>query len=498
MEPNKHYAIDLLTRINALQHNGKDISLAFIEGKYSRWAFQQFFLLSQIEEFSKTKDFSNYIKRRKPRYGTISIFFVILFEVVTVFFTILQIMYVRIHRPRVITFSSDFLDASTHLNPRLRNIYSYFHAKNISYVEILHVTTVRNFLINIWKRGGLSIYLEAFNTVSRAWTFVSRKTNADDFVKELDLQNIHEDERKFVEYLIAEAVEKIQVAKINSVIIQAFLRFSGVREYVSADDFRYIPELLLACEREHIPSYVFQHSNFGYLTGMYLLPPQIYIFPLIFFTWNAYWKRRIKEISPFFSEYGSRIEIGGRSFTPAQPVQVIRKKLDSTRDSISVLIPYEVSVSRDQIIPYTSQLLGDSRIRIFFVLRGTIDQIDYGMQLDKYFTSEHQKSPQLVVVEPSGRQGAVENCNVIAGVYSGFLDESIETGVPICVFMTDFLTVNRLDEDNLASTIDYVQGNIYDQLRSACMTPDHILSERRERVHSGTVDIRKTLQRILE
>ncbi len=497
MESDIRYTVDFLQRINRLRYREKLLNDYFREESYSPWALQQFFQFKQIEEFSKTKNFELYSDTRKFRYGILSRIFVLCFDTLVVLCTLPEVIRVRFLRVGIVTFSSDFLNADSHLNPRLRNIYAFLQDKNITYAEILHITNLRSFFKNLRRRKKFSIYLEAFTSIARLGAVFNHVWNAREIVSELDLHEFSPAERQFVQFLLEETIGRMEVSKMNIALYRRFFRFIGFTKYVSVDDYRYIPEILIACEAEHIATHVFQHSNFGYLTGAYLLPPQDYIFPTVFYTWNAYWEKRVKEISPYFAWYGERIQVGGRSYTPAQPPLVSRTMESGAKKILKILIPYEVSVRTEQIAPYIDLLLSDPRIQVLMVLRGTIDQISHEMQLNRYFTKEQQKSTQLVVVDPMKREEAIRSCDVIAGVYSGFLDESIETGVPVCVFLTDFVYVNRLDTDNLATLIDASKGNIYEQLLDAYHTPDALLNERRVRVREGAVDIRGTLQRIV-
>lgn len=496
MEQDRQYALKLLVQLNALTRDGTLIGDCFQQDGYSGWAFQQFFLFDQLQTFSAIRDLDRYRAFRSPRHGILSWVGLRALDVFLVFATGIEMLAARLQRPEVMLFSSDFLDANALPHPRMRNIHTYLADRHVPYTEIMHLTTVRSLFKNIGKRRRLGIYLEAFVSLARLRHVIGGRSAAERFVAKVDLNGFGGAEREFVRLILIEAVERVRISRTSASLVRAFFRFIGVRCYVSVDDFRFIPELLLACEEVGIPSYVFQHSNFGYLTGVFSLPAHMYIFPTVFFTWNAYWLKRIPEISPFFAHYAGRIRIGGRSYTPAAPVYAPRA-LAPDKKSLSVLVPYEVSVRKDQVDSYMDALLADTRITVLFLLRGTVEQIDYAMQLDKYFRPEHRASPRLVVIEPAGRAEALRTCDAVAGVYSGFLDESIESGVPVCVFATNFPVVNRLDEDGLATLVDRARGDLYNQLLQAYRTPAAVLEERRERVTVGTGDIRAILDSLI-
>lgn len=491
------YVVEFLTKINALKKDGGDLHTYFKEGEYSLWSFQQYFLVSQIKEYSTTRSLEALLTRRKPRWGILSSFLKFGFNVIVSLVTLIGVASVFFRKIKVITFSSDFLNANKKPTPRLRNIYNFFEENNVPFIEILHITSMRSFFKNLPRRSHLGVYFEAFATCARVLTLFSRKRVAHTFIRGIDFSSFEGDEERLARFLVSEAVEHLVALRVRIVLYEWFFKLTGAHTFVSVDDLRYVPELMRACEKVHIETHVFQHSNFGFLPGMYLLPPDTYIFPTKFYTWNIYWNRRVKEISQYFNHYASRISVGGRSFTPLQPPAVMRDEPLQNKKSIKVLIPYEVSLRSDYIQPYIDAMLEDERTTILFVLRGTIDQIDHVMQIHQYVPVSQRENPRFVVVEPKDREKAIRECDVIAGVYSGFLDESIETGVPVCIFETPFLNVNRLDTDNLATLIDIEKGDLFSQFLEAYRTPNSILAERRERVISGTIPIAETLKSIV-
>lgn len=489
------YVVDLLTRINACRKNTQDISSYFIEGKYSLWAFQQYFFVSQIKEFSKTRNFDTYMKKRTPRNSAVSHFATFFFECAVGFATVVGVVSVLFRKIEIVTFSSDFLNADKKPAPRLRNIYNYFFEKKVRYIEILHITTPRAFFKNLPKRNHCGVYFESFSMVARIWSRARAKHQQQMWSEGFDYSAFSGDELRLVSLLVGEAAARIEEFKISTLLFQKFFTLTGAKAFVSVDDFRYVPQLMLACERVGITTHVFQHSNFGFLPGMYLLPDSHYNFPTVFYTWNKYWERRVKEVSSYFNYYGSRIRVGGRSFSPLQPPVILRPEPSTVKESIKVLIPYEVSLRSDYIMPFTDRMLADERITILFVLRGTIDQIDHTMQVNQYVSPKHRGNQRFVIVDPMDREKAIRSCDVIAGVYSGFLDESVETGVPICIFDTPFVNVNRLDADGLAARID-LQQDMFEQFVAAYRTPNAELTERHRRVVEGTIPIAETLKNI--
>lgn len=490
------FVVDLVGRINALQKDGKELHHHFMEGKYSLWSFEQYFLVSQIKAYSKSKKFPVYKKKRTPRRGVLGYIASFCFNIIVCVVTLIGVLSIFFRRIEVVTFSSDFLNADKRPTPRLRNIYNFFDAEHVSFIEILHVTSVSSFFKNLPKRSHPGVYFEGFSILANILTFIERRDARNRILQGVDLRSMSEDETKLVRLLLTEAADRIVSLRMTTILYSYFLKWTGADAFVAVDDFRYVPDIMLACERVDIPTHIFQHSNFGFLPGMYLLPSEMYIFPTKFYTWNKYWERRVKEVSAYFNHYADRIEIGGRSFSPLQPPLVERAEPTGEKTTIKVLIPYEVSLRSDYIAPYIEAMLKDERITILFVLRGTIDQIDPTMQVNQYVPEALRGNPRFVVMSPMDREKAIRACDVIAGVYSGFLDESVETGVPIAIFKTPFINVNRLDTDDLAGLIDLEKGDVFLQFVKAYEIPNATLADRRRRVTEGTKDITQTLRTI--
>jgi hypothetical protein len=495
--PDRAYTVELLTKLNALTSNGKLLHEYFVYGPYSLWSMQQFYLFTQIEAFSKTKNVDAYTAELTPRYGLASYLFLGFFDVVVVLVSLVGVIGARLTKPYALTFSSDFLNASPVPNPRLRNIHTYLIDNKIPYAELFHITTVQAFFRNITTYRRFGIYREAVVVVAQLKTFWYARARARRFLATIDLSAFSPVEQRFLRLLILKTAERAEETRASIPIFRYLFQFLNVRTYLSVDDFRYIAELMVACEEAHIPSHVFQHSNFGFLTGLFTLTPSVYPFPTKYYTWNSYWLKRVQEISPFFATHASRMQVGGRSYTPVAQPTITRSLVPGEKSPLTILVPYEVTTSADQVQPYMAALLADERIRVLFMLRGSIEQINYQMQITKYIPESERTNSRLVVMESSKRKEALESCDLVGGVYSGFLDETLEAGLPVCIFKTDFISVNRLDSDGLATLIDVTKGSVYNQLLSAYHTPDNVLRERRERVNAGAVDINETLTSIV-
>lgn len=487
------YSLELLKRINNLNIEGRPIHAFFKNGQYSDWAFQQFFLLSQIKEFSRSKDFSVYKKSRKPRFFFLSRIVMWSGSSAVLLASFVGYVYGLVLKPRVVLFCSDFLKPDSPINPRLFVVISYLHKRQVTFVEILHVTTMRNFFRNTLRRRRPAVYIESVGLVSYWICFLSgvRRTR-NNLIKKISFDAIPVSERAFVESIVSETIGNVYRNRETSTLLGHFLQVSKVKKFISIDDVRYINEILLACEKSNIPSHIFQHSNFDYLVGLDTLPPEEYIFPNMFVAWNTYWSQKITEISPIFSLHRSKITIGGRPYAFTPPKQVVRS-LSQEVDGVTVLIPYEVAVQRKQIQPYMDMLLNDARISILLVLRGDYER---DLQVERYFGTSHYEHPRLSIVGPQDKEKAISKTDVVVGVYSGFLDEAIEMGLPVCVLDTEYVNINRLDRDGLAVLVETSNSDIFEKLVHAKNTSNKILEERKERVSQGTGSVEIYLESV--
>ncbi len=496
--PDRRYTVDLLARLNGIKSSGMPLHECFMYGSYSLWSMQQFYLFTQIEAFSKSKKYASYLAEVTPRYGALSLVFLGIFDALLILVSCISAVGAWFQKPKVLTFSSDFLNASPFPNPRLRNIHMYLTKHKVPYVELFHITTTAAFFRNIAKYRRLGIYREAVAVLGRLLSIGSARIMARKLLATLDLRGFCEEEQQFLRFLITKTVLRAEESRRSIPLFRKLFRFLRVTSFFSVDDFRYIPELMVACEEAGIPTHVFQHSNFGFLTGLFTLQPHMYAFPTAYYTWNGYWQKRVEEISPFFAAHKSRIRIGGRSYTPATPIVVSRSVVEGEKNPLIVLMPCEVTAARHQVQPYVDAMLQNGRIQVLLMLRGSIEQLNSETQIEKYVPNDQHANPNLVIMDSSRRDEALKQCDMVAGIYSGFLDETLETGLPVCILKSDFININRLDTDNLATLIDVEKGDVYNQLLGAYHTSDAVLRERRDRVNAGVVDINETLAKILQ
>jgi hypothetical protein len=491
MEIDTRYSLDLLRKINQLTVDGESISHIAHTSFTSAWASKQFFLLTQIKEYSKYKDFVTYEAtfKRSPIAG-VNTFLSQCFIVGVTFFAVLSMM---MGNKKVLLFEADRIKKGTSFGPRLYRVFSMLTERHIAYMQCTHAASGMELLKNTFHRGKLVVYLEAIDAVASLVTWKNRKKDRA-IVETIDLSVFEENEQAFVRDLLQRATEGIRVSAFKITLLSKILMGSSIKSFISIDDVRYTDELIEACRRVGIRSYIFQHSNFDYLMGLDTLSPSAYSFPDIFFVWNTYWLKKLPAISPLYKAYEDRLRIGARTYDFKEAGCLPFKEL-LPGEKLAVLIPYEIAVTKAQIQPYMQMLMRVPELRLIFQLRGDIEK---DIQMMKYFGESDFVSDAVIVRGPERKATSFREAHVVAGVYSGFLDEAIEMCRPVVILETDYPIFNSLVDDDLVGTLSLDQSNVYATLKKHATLPYHLLEERRHRLLDGAGRLEDAVESILK
>ena len=495
MEVDISYSLNFLRKINNLTINGKSIDTHFVENEYSLWSFQQFYLLSQIKEFSQYKTSDTYKKTKKENDSFFVTLNVTAMNIFIVFISFLALVKLYVLRPKLLLFCSDILKHGTRFNPRIYTIYLALQKEQIPFFEIVHTVGGKKVISNFIKLRRLVFYSESINALF-GWCKKREEEMRDNLLLEkVSLDAFSESEKKFVYELLERTFENIRITRFKIKILRRILSQSSISTFVTIDDIRHTNEIIAACRSVGVHSCIYQHSNFDYLIGLEQLPPDRYVFPDTFLVWNDYWYKRIPELSPVFFANKDRLKIGGRAyaFTPGECKEENRG--EKTEDSsVSVFIPYEVNLSTSHIRPYMEAMVQDSRINIFLLLR---DDVDSETQIRKYFVPTDLDNPRVTIVRSTEKAETFKKVDIVLGVYSGFLDESVEICRPVGIFETEYPVFNQLDEGGVADKVTLGNNGLYAQLLAIKNTPYEIRKERREKFLSGAGDSQKSVLEIL-
>jgi len=493
MDVDIQYSINFLKRVNGLKIGNTPINDFLLRGEHSLWSIQQYFLLSHIKEFSVSKNFDVFRQTREIDVSLLTRMNIVVVNTFILMISFLAIMKLYICRPRILIFCSDILKHGTKFNPRLFVTLNTLEEEGERYLEIVHTVGGRKVITNFLKFRRLVFYFESTHILYSLLHGTREKRKDREIIETIDLDSFETFEKDFVRHLLEEAFENVRISEFKTSMLERILAHGSIRSFISIDDVRYINEILIACKKCGILSYIFQHSNFDYLIGLENLPPQSYVFPDIFLVWNSYWLHRVPEISSVYALYKDRLQIGGRqySFTPGACTPPPH---ENKTQCITVLIPYEVNVTREHVRPYMKALLQNEKIEVYFLMR---DDFEKKLQKEKYFSATEIQNPRLHLVSSQEKATALAQSDVVAGVYSGFLDESIEMCKPVAILKTDYPTINQLDNSGLAVCIDLGEGALFEQLRILQGTTQNILRERRERFTVGGGDPRRSVLEII-
>lgn len=496
MEVDIAYSLNFLRKINSLSINGKSINEYFMQGTYSLWSFQQFYLLTQIKDFSKYKSTIDYKKSKEENFSFLLKINVTIMNIFIIGISLLALLKLYIQRPKVLLFCSDILKPGTRFNPRIFNIYLALQKNQVSFIEIVHTVGGKKIISNFFKFRRLVFYSESINAIFSLLKNRVEEMHDSRILEGISLDVFNESEKKFVLDLLEKTFENIHISKFKIKLLEHILSSSNISTFVTIDDVRHTNEIIAACENIGIHSCLYQHSNFDYLIGLDQLPPDSYVFPDTFFVWNQYWYKRIPELSSLFFIHKERIKIGGRAylFAPGECTQR-EKEEEVDQASISILVPYEVNVSMSHIRPHIEAMINESRIKIFLLLR---DDIDSATQIHKYFVTSDLDNPRVTIVKSCDKEKTLKKIDIVVGVYSGFLDESIEICKPVAVLQTEYPVFNRLDDGDMVGQIILAKGNLYEQLVSIKNTSYNTRKERREKFLAETGDAQKSVLEILE
>jgi len=486
MQTDIEYSVRLLKKVNSLEIGGRRIDDYFMIDDYSLWSFQQFFIFTQIKEYSKNRDASVCVKRKNFFSKTA----ILMIGIVQLGVSLLAFIKTRLYHTPVLTFGSDSLKLGTRLNPRLFNIVSTLEDDGVEYSEIIHAYSGKEFFKNFFKRRRFVFY---YDVVSHLFPYQRSVRIANEkIIENISLDMFSQGEKEFVKQLLDRVFENVWISQIKIRLIRFFLRYTKIKVFISVDDVRLVNEILYACKKEGVKTCIFQHSNFDYLFGLDALSPEKYIFPDIFFVWNAYWEKRISELSPLYTYYKNRIKIGGRPYKSPEISCVQRNKIQT--NNTHVLIPYEVNVTEEQVRPYVQAMLASDAVSVSLLLRGDVGR---DKQIEKYFGSYIIKNNRVHIVDPIKKDEYMAEADVVAGVYSGFLDEAIEACKPVAIFDTDYPIFNKMHETGIVQIVTLTGDTLETQLIMIKNTPHQLLEERKKNLCKGTGDARSVTRLVV-
>jgi len=468
IKENLPQALDLLQQFNKLtDQKGNFLYNLFLYKEISLWAFHQEFIFWQyFRDFSKyeevykfvceqgsgitlqTKDASSELRRilRAVPHAKIipcSFFKTIINSVVSFVLKVLAwlvtywaLIKLKSKKEIKVIYSPDKY-SKFGCDFRIYPLYKYLQENKKDYLEIFHTGWGKEFLSNLLKRKRVAIYLE-----SLVWY-----PNQNNFkIDEADFSSFPNHLSNFFKFLLKEMLARMSYSQQLILKLEKILSKTAITEIMALDDMRYTNELVVACKKNNIKIYGLQHGQFTkYHVGWmnYGLPKERGVAFDKLFVWNEYWRNLLLKYSTQYDE--KNVVVGGWLRRLPEIVWEEKKTTSEEKKIISILLPFEISLSPEEISGYVRKflLLG---VKIFFKVRPDLTR---EKQLKHYgFLS----TDNVEVVETVDGQ-ILSQIDAVVGVYSTFLSEMIYYEKPLIQLDCSFDLGHYLKDDNLAGQL---------------------------------------------
>lgn len=320
---------------------------------------------------------------------------------------------------------------------RIYPLYKYLQENKKDYIEFFHTGLGKEFLGNLFKRKRAAIYLE-----SLVW----RRSKIKFKMSDVDFSTFSTHVSVFFAFLLREMLNKMSNSRQLISKLDKILSKVSIKEIVALDDMRYTNELVVACKNNNIKVYGLQHGQFTkYHVGWmnYGIPKERGVFFDKLFVWNDYWKNLLLKYSSQYNEHN--VEVGGWLRRLPEIVREEKKIQPDKENAISILLPFEISISPEEIRKYVRKFLSLG-VKIFFKVRPDLTR---EKQLKHYgFLS----TDNVEVVETVNGQ-ILSQIDAVVGVYSTFLSEMIYYEKPLIQLDCSFDLGHYLKDDSLAAQL---------------------------------------------
>lgn len=439
--PDLAHALSFLDKLNNVSVDGKNISSYFLWREYNLWHFYQSVLFRDIQKFDR-----NLIKESRENISWRGLFSgAILF-----FVSFLKFALSLLINPKVIIYGIDKYTPTYGSDPRMDDLYNFLSSKKVKYLEFLHSVSGALARSNLRKRKRGAIYVEAFDFI---YNFLSLIFFVDkskiSFIERVDLSVFTDDlERKFAKQLI------LKYAKLRSVSIFKIRWYERIFKIISPkliiliDDGRYhYYELLLAAKLSGVESIAIQHGQFNkyFLVGWLDVPSFVgkYVSPDRYYLWSDYWKQELIAMGTFIPK-NNLIVAGYPEKALPKPISKTKENAD---ENLYVVLPYETSAPRNEIIYYVREIMRCDGVKLIFKLRPGGDKLS---QIKEYSFTDEEIKNILIVEKIDDYFGK----NLLAvGCYSTFLYEMVLREVPTAILDTPYDHAEGMIRNGLAMLI---------------------------------------------
>lgn len=461
--PDFAYSADFLNKLNTLRVEEKLLCNSFFYGDYNLWYFYQQLLFEEIKAWSVNK---KYAEGTRIKIQTrIKNFFAQSFLILS---SCTALLICILFRKKVIVYSVDRANSSYGGDFRLEMLYKFLVSKKIPFTEFFHTVPGKEMLTRVISRKRFGMYLEAGNALYNLFHFFGSPHPS------IDLQKINfsvfetADEKVFARQIVERYSRRIAVSTFNVNLIKKILRATSIKAVFGIDDARFFYEVILGCTLAGVPTFMLQHGHFtkyhvGWLRQEYFKGKVAE--PTAFIVTTEYWKRELLRLGSAFSE--ESIIIGGMK-------NEVYETLLEKKEKIVLLIPYETVAPKEEVTAYIKELLLCTDIRIIFKLRpdipAEVQMTEYGLTPDMHPNFSHTVDTEKII----------EKVNMVGGVYSTFLYETILKEKNVIIFDTssDYYAEGMLI-NGLATLLR--KKDLCEEIKKIHDTSSEVLKQRREK-----------------
>jgi hypothetical protein len=474
------YELMLLSAIRSSTVDGVPLTHLTLDGTHNLWhRFEQYVFSSDIVRFSATRSFDQYLRTEGGQSTVVSLKGVAV-GLVGVVISGLAVLSLVVFRPKVIVFGIDRIsDAEFKSDFRLHAIYSFLKARRVQYTEVLHTVFNKVFLFNLIQRLRLVVYLEAADVLFAILRALRRSKPKPVTIGNLD--SLTDEEAKFARYVVKKYLGQKDAALFRISLLTFVLSVSRTRAVFAIDDARHYHDVCVAAHRVRVPVYAFQHGHYTRFHVGWLAMDNArgtYIRPDFLVVWSDYWKHELKRLGSVFEP--THILVG----TPEKKRISISKPQSA---HCTILIPHETDSPKKEMVKIFQEIAQDPTISIILKLRP-----DYTVE------SQLKEYPNLGLGEKIATVTSIDELasrpTCALGVYSTFLYDMVEAGIPVGVLVDVSPYGRGMVENRLASAIH--SHSLLEDIRNLCAQGSEEVENRTALLKSGAHPIDETLESI--
>ncbi len=476
------YELQLLTAIRAATVDGVPLTHLTLDGRHNLWhRFEQYVFSSDIVRFSATKSFDQYLTSEGGQSTAVSLKGLVV-GLVGVVISGLAVLSMLVVKPKVIVFGIDRVsDAEYKSDFRMHAIYSFLKTRHVRHTEILHTVFNKGFIYNLLKRLRFAIYLEAADTlyaIGRAlWRTRPKQITIE------NLGSLSDEEARFVRYVIKKYLGQKDAALFRISLLTFILSASRAKAIFAIDDARHYHDICVAAHHAEVPVYAFQHGHYTRFHVGWLAQQEVrgaYIRPDFLVVWSEFWRHELKRLGSVFDDASILIGSPEKKSVSLPSVQ--------SQTHRTILIPHETDSPKLEMVKILQEIISDPTTVIVLKLRP-----DHTPQ------SQIQEYPSLAIdgeriktITNSGKLQYRPACAV--GVYSTFLYDMVEAGIPVGVLVDVSPYGHGMVENGLANAIH--SHALHADIGDLCTLSDNELQRRRTLLTDGVLPLTETLERI--